>query len=108
MRTLIVATLAILAVASQADAQNTLQRCLGLVPGQPPPRKIGPQAGEPRAQSELGGYDEAGDGVTEDWVQAARWYQKSAEQGWETKKREYEDWRSTRRDNCYEPGPAPR
>ena len=27
---------------------------------------------------------------------------------WETKKREYEDCRSTRRGNCYEPGPAPR
>ena len=272
MRTLIVATLAILAAAGHADAQGILARCLGLVPGQPPPRKVGPspatmtfcrqlpawdvyeqagerfkagdhagaarllgsaakagnpvaqvrlammyEAGEPMAQSELGGYFEAGDGVAEDWVQAAQWYQKSAAQGWvkgefslarayqygigvplnlktaigwyeraaaqghsqaayfakylrdnhgldgssrnqqeqamlglligrtintpppigttfrnsgerlaclravaqdeartkarlawETKKREYEDCRSARRDNCYEPGPAPR
>lgn len=220
-RTLILAGVVTLASVGDAYAQSTLQRCLGIVPGQSPPRKIGPspatmtfcrqlpawdayeqagerfkagdhsgaatllgsaakagnpvaqvrlamiheagdgvpksgkeafgwyrraaEAGEPMAQSELGGYFEAGDGVAEDWVQAVGWYQKSAEQGWlntpppvgttfrnsgerlaylravaqdeartkariawETKKREYEDCRSTRRGNCYEPGPAPR
>ena len=157
-RTLILAGVVTLASVGDAYAQSTLQRCLGIVPGQSPPRKIGPspatmtfcrqlpawdayeqagerfkagdhsgaatllgsaakagnpvaqvrlammheagdgvpksgketfgwyrraaEAGEPMAQSELGGYFEVGDGVAEDWVQAAGWYQKSAEQGW--------------------------
>src|SRR6266511_1066513 len=43
MRRLVFAVvLMVVMAASDGAAQSTLQRCLGLVPGQPPPPKVGP------------------------------------------------------------------
>lgn len=54
------------------------------IPGQPPrpPLRVRAAAGDPDAQFSLGKNYEAGrSGLKKDYAEAARWYQKSADQG---------------------------